>query len=225
MGDAREVESWPEGQFVAGAECLGLHLQASHLEAFGRYLTEILRWSSQINLTGLRRPEEIVRFGFLDSLSCLLAFPQEARRVLDIGPGAGFPSVPLKIVRPYLDLTLVEAARKKASFLRHVIRSLALAGVRVIQERAERLAQDQGEAGIYDVVFARAVAPPREQARLALPFLSPGGVFVVQAGQAPSLVENGGWPGSEGFEVAGDIVPPREIGLKGRRILALRRRS
>ena len=225
MGEVRGVDRWPEDLLRAGAERLGIRLHPAQVEAFGRYLAEILRWSVQINLTGLRRPEEIVRVGFLDSLSCLALFPRDARRALDIGPGAGFPSIPLKIARPHLALTLVEASRKKASFLRHVTRRLALSDVRVVQERAERLARDLEEAGTYDVAFARAVAPPEEQARLALPFLRPGGVFLAQVSRAPILPEAGSWPAGEAFDLAGCIVLPPEIGLPGRRVLALRRRT
>jgi 16S rRNA (guanine527-N7)-methyltransferase len=225
MGNVRENDRWPEDLLRAGAERLGVRLQPAQVEAFGRYLAELLRWSVQINLTGLRRPEEIVRAGFLDSLSCLALLPRDARRALDIGPGAGFPSVPLKIARPHLALTLVEASRKKASFLRHVTRCLALSGVRVVQDRAERLARNPEEARTYDVAFARAVAPPEEQALLALPFLRPGGVFVAQVSRASILPETGRWPAGEAFDVAGSVVFPREIGLPGRRVLALRRRT
>jgi 16S rRNA (guanine527-N7)-methyltransferase len=204
---------------------LGLRLNPTQVETFGRYLGEILRWSIRINLTGLRRPEEIVREGFLDSLACLALLPLEARSALDIGAGAGFPSIPLKIVRPHLTFTLVEVSRKKASFLRHVIRCLALGDVRVVQQRAEQLAQDRAEAGGYDVAFARAVAAPEEQARLALPFLRPGGVFLAQVGQLPTLPLADRWPPGEAFEMADSLTLPREIGLAGHRILALRRRA
>jgi 16S rRNA (guanine527-N7)-methyltransferase len=225
MGNVREVAGWPEDLLRAGAERLGVRLDPAQVEAFGRYLAELLHWSSQINLTGLRGPEEIVRGGFLDSLSCLALLPRDAHRALDIGPGAGFPSIPLKIARPHFAITLVEASRKKASFLRHVTRCLALSDVRVVQERAEHLARNPEEVRVYDVAFARAVAPPEKQALLALPFLRLGGLFVAQVGQAPVLPEAGMWPAGEAFDVAGSLVLPPEIGLPGRRVLALRRRS
>ncbi len=225
MGEARQFEGWPEDLLITGAKRLGVRLDSAQVEAFRRYLREILRWSGRINLTGLRRPEEIVREGFLDSLSCAALFPLDARRAVDVGPGAGFPSLPLKILRPQLALTLVEASRKKASFLRHMVRCLSLADVRVVQERAERFAKAAGEAGAYDLAFARAVAAPEEQARLVLPFLRPGGVFLAQVGRVPSLPEVGHWFAREVFEVADSTSPPREVASPGRRVLALRRRA
>ncbi len=223
MGDTREVESWRDDLLVAGANRLGLKLEPAQVAAFGQYLAEILRWSRRINLTGLDGPEAIVREGFLDSLGCLALLPAEAYHVLDIGPGAGFPSLPLKIVRSRLVVTLVESSRKKASFLRHVIRCLRLEGMRVVQERAEQLAEVPVEAGAYDVTFARAVAPPEEQVRLAFPFLRPGGLFLAQVGNAPRLLEGERWGAAGALALAGSIVLPREVGRPERRILALRR--
>ncbi len=225
MVGAGELQDWPEDQLIAGAERLGLRLSPPQVKAFGRYLREILHWSARLNLTGFRRPEEIVREGFLDSLTCLTHIPSEARCAVDIGTGAGFPSIPLKIARPLLTFTLVEASRKKASFLRHVLRCLALHDVRVIQQRAERLAQDREETDRYDVAFARAVASPDEQARLVLPFLRPGGFFLAQVGHNLGLPVGGSWLPCEAFDVVEDMAVPREIGLPGRHILVLRRRA
>ncbi len=223
MSDTREVESQPDDLLVAGANRLGLRLEPAQVAAFRQYLAELLRWSRRINLTGLGGPEAIVREGFLDSLGCLALLPAETRRVLDIGPGAGFPSLPLKIVRPRLVVTLVESSHKKASFLRHVIRCLGLEDMRVAQERAEHLAEDPVEAGAYDVAFARAVAPPEEQVCLAFPFLRPGGLFLAQIGNAPRLLEGGWWRAAGPVKVAGSISLPRDAGRPERRILALRR--
>ncbi len=223
MGDAREVECWPDGPLITGANRLGLRLDSSQVQTFGRYLAEILRWSRRINLTGLHSPDEIVREGFLDSLGCLALFPLSARHVLDIGPGAGFPSLPLKIVRPHLAVTLLEPSRKKASFLRHVVRCLALTDIRLVQERAERFAKASGEASAYDIVFARAVAPPEEQARLALPFLRLDGLFLAQVGNAPSAFETACSPPAGALVLAANVALPPEVGHPERRILALRR--
>jgi len=213
----------PDELLVTGALALGIHLTPGQVAAFLAYLEEITRWSSRVNLTALRTAEEIVRAGFLDSLACLPLIPPEAGRALDIGSGAGFPGLPLKLVRPDLAFSLVEASRRKATFLRHATRRLGLTGVRVLRCRAEELAGDPAEQGSYDLALARAVAPPPEQARLVRPFLRPGGLFLLQTGP-----EAGG-PGAPdrllgpGFGLVREFLLPPTLSRPGRRVLAFRR--
>ncbi len=223
MKFSRGPRPGPNDLLVAGARTLGLHLTASQVAAFGIYLEEVTRWSTRINLTALREPEDIVREGFLDSLACLPLIPPEAMRALDVGSGAGFPGLPLKLARPNLSFTLVEASRKKATFLQHIVRQLDIAGVRVVQRRAEELAADPEEAGAYDLALARAVAPPPDQGRLVRPFLRPGGRFLVQIGPgslAPGTLER---LMGLGFEMVQELVPAASLGRPGRRVLAVRR--
>jgi 16S rRNA (guanine527-N7)-methyltransferase len=208
---------------VAGARALGLHLTSSQVAAFATYLEEITRWSARTNLTALRRPEDIVRAGFLDSLACLPLIPPEAKRAVDVGSGAGFPGLPLKLARPELSFTLVEASRKKATFLQHVARQLGLAGVRVVRRRAEELAADPEEAGAYDLAVARAVAPPPDQGRLVRPFLRPGGIFLAQTGPGPLAPETMERLAGLGFEAVRELALPARLGRAGCRVLALRR--
>lgn len=223
MKFSRGPRPGPNDLLVVGARALGLQLTTSQVAAFATYLEEVTRWSARINLTALREPEDIVREGFLDSLACLPLVPPEARRALDVGSGAGFPGLPLKLARPDLSFTLVEASRKKATFLQHIVRQLGMAGVRVVQRRAEDLAADPEEAGAYDLALARAVAPPPDQGRLVRPFLRPGGLFLVQIGPgslAPGALER---LMGLGFEVVQELVPAVSLGRPGRRVLALRR--
>jgi 16S rRNA (guanine527-N7)-methyltransferase len=208
---------------VAGARALGLRLTCTQVAAFATYLEEISRWSARINLTALRRPEDIVRAGFLDSLACLPLIPPETHRAVDVGSGAGFPGLPLKLARPELSFTLVEASRKKATFLHHVVRRLGLAGVRVLQRRAEELAADPEEAGAYDLALARAVAPSPDQGRLVRPFLRPGGIFLAQAGPGPLAPEALERLAGLGFEAVRELSLPTRLGRTGCRVLALRR--
>lgn len=223
MKSSRGPRPGPSDLLVAGACSLGLQLTASQVAAFAAYLEEITRWSVQINLTGLRKPEDIVRTGFLDSLACLPLIPAEAKRCLDVGSGAGFPGLPLKLARPDLSFTLVEASRKKAAFLQHMVRQLGVAGVRVVQRRAKELAADPEEAGAYDLALARAVAAPPDQGGLVRPFLRLGGLFLLQFG--PGSLAPGDIEGLAGlsFEVVRELALPASIGRPGRRILALRR--
>jgi 16S rRNA (guanine(527)-N(7))-methyltransferase RsmG len=195
----------------------------SQVAAFAVYREEIARWSAQANLTALRLPEEIVQAGFLDSLACLPLIPSAAMRAIDVGSGAGFPGLPVKLVRTDISLTLVEASRKKATFLRHVVRQLGLAKVRVVRGRAEELATDSVEACAYDLALARAVVPPLDQAALVRPFLCSGGLFLLQVGPRallPDLLEK---IAALGFEAVRGLTLPLCIGRPGRRVLALRR--
>src|SRR5574337_1716541 len=105
----------PDDLLVMGALALGFDLTPGQVAAFRTYREEIARWSARTNLTALREPGDIVRAGFLDSLACLPLIPPGAKCALDVGSGAGFPALPLKIVRPDMSFTLVEASRKKAT--------------------------------------------------------------------------------------------------------------
>jgi 16S rRNA (guanine527-N7)-methyltransferase len=142
---------------------------------------------------------------------------------VDVGSGAGFPALPLKLVRPDLSFTLVEASRKKATFLHHIVRRLRLAGVRVLQRRAEDVVADPGEAGAYDLALARAVASPPEVGRLVRPFLHPGGVFLLQTGAGPGAPEAMDRLLGLGFELVRERSLPPGVGRAGRRVLVLRR--
>jgi 16S rRNA (guanine527-N7)-methyltransferase len=212
----------PEELLASGALVLGLEITPDQLAAFRIYREEIARWSARLSLTALRRPEDIVRVGFLDSLGCLALIPREAKRVVDIGSGAGFPALPLKLARPDLSFTLVEASRKKTTFLQHVVRRLRLSDVRVVQGRAEVLGQDPQEAGTYDLALARAVAPPPDQMRLVRPFLRAEGRFLLQiAGNLDeAMLER---LSTLGFRMVGEISLAAPLGRPGCRVLALRR--
>ncbi len=207
----------PDELLVAGAASLGLRLDPLALDRFRRYRTELSRWSEQVNLTALRRPDQIVREGFLDSLACAPLIPPGAARVVDIGSGAGFPAIPLAIHRLDLTFTLVEAVRKKVTFLRHIARSLGLP-LTVLHARAESLADDRAHAAAYDLALARAVAPIPQQARLVRPLLRPGGIFLAHVG--------GGVHGLAEALRAGFLLEPRTHVVAGpaprRDILVLR---
>jgi 16S rRNA (guanine527-N7)-methyltransferase len=114
-----------------GTRALSLDLSPEQIEQFLVYLALLLKWNRKMNLTALRTPAEIISRHFLDSLLLLPHLPETAR-LLDIGSGAGFPGLPLKIVRPGLTIDLVEATAKKASFLKEAVRRLGLSGINVI---------------------------------------------------------------------------------------------
>src|SRR5207302_2443348 len=164
--------------FVQGLEQLGLSsLQPGtpQFEQLLQYRQELLDWNTRINLTAITDPEEVLLRHFLDSLSLLTVYDKPGVRLLDIGSGAGFPGIPLKIVRPGWQVTLLEATGKKVAFLRHIIEALQLEGIVAIQGRAEELAHEREYRAAFDLVTARAVASLPVLLEYAAPFCRPGG--------------------------------------------------
>jgi len=215
----------PDNLLIVGAQELGIRLGTEQIGAFRLYLEEVLRWSERMNITALTTPDDIIREGFLDSLACLALIPNDARQILDVGSGAGFPSLPLAIVRDDLDFTLVEASRKKVTFLKHIARSLGLRHVRVWYGRAEAMEGGLLAAEAYDVAFARAVAPLPDQAALVLSFLRPGGVFLAQVGSGAVPEEALDRLEAAGYQAAGERrVPAWKGGGLGHQVRAYRRR-
>ncbi|MEI8188207.1 MAG: 16S rRNA (guanine(527)-N(7))-methyltransferase RsmG [candidate division NC10 bacterium] len=218
-------EPTPDDLLIVGAQELGIRLGTEQIGAFRLYLEEVLRWSERMNITALTTPDDIIREGFLDSLACLALIPNDARHILDVGSGAGFPALPLAIVRDDLDFTLVEASRKKVTFLKHIARSLGLRHVRVWYGRAEAMAGGLLAAEAYDVALARAVAPLPDQAALVLSFLRPGGVFLAQVGSGGAPEEALDRLAAAGYQAAGERrVPSWKGGGLGHQVLAYRRR-
>jgi len=178
-----------------------------------------------MNLTALATPAQIVRQGFLDSLACAPLLPTSKGRVIDIGSGAGFPAIPLALVKPSLEFTLVEPSRKKVTFLRHVVRQLKLNLVRIRAERAETLLRESDMREAFDVALARAVAPLADVGRLVFPLLRPAGSFLAQTGTAEDIDDAVRRLATDGFETIGERAVPPEFGKGGRRILIFRRPS
>jgi 16S rRNA (guanine527-N7)-methyltransferase len=164
---------------------LGLRLSRSQLAALALYERELVDWNTRFNLTAIRDPQEIHIKHFLDSLTCLLAIREPLPgRLIDIGTGAGFPGIPLKILLPKLELTLVESVGKKAAFCRHVVNILDLQKVEVVQERAEVLGQNPDYRERYDWAVARAVAILPVLAEYLLPLVRVGGGMLAMKGES-----------------------------------------
>ena len=171
---------------------LGIQLTPSALSALSAYEGELLAWNERVNLTAIREPGKIRVKHFLDSLTCLLAMRDKPmERVIDIGTGAGFPGLPLKIVCPSMQLTLVESVGKKADFCRHMAQVLGLQGVEVLQERAEILGQDPNYRERYDWSLTRAVAIMPVLAEYQLPLVRIGGSMLAMKGEnAPAEAQS-----------------------------------
>jgi 16S rRNA (guanine527-N7)-methyltransferase len=164
---------------------LGLHLTAGQLDQLAHYERELVEWNARFNLTAIRDPQEIRIKHFLDSLSCLLAMRDTpVERLIDIGTGAGFPGLPLKIIFPKMRLTLADSVGKKAAFCRHVVKALDMQGVEVVQERAEVLGQSAEHRESYDWAVARAVAILPVLAEYLLPLVRVGGGMLAMKGES-----------------------------------------
>jgi 16S rRNA (guanine527-N7)-methyltransferase len=167
-----------------GAREWGVELTPEQIEAFELYYRQLIAWNESVNLTSITDYEEVQVKHFLDSLSCLQVLTPVApqTRCIDIGAGAGFPGLPLKIVRPQMWLTLLEATGKKVLFLEHIVGKLGVQEVEIIKGRAEELARQPAHREGYKVALARAVAQLPVLLEYALPLLATGGIFVAQKG-------------------------------------------
>jgi 16S rRNA (guanine527-N7)-methyltransferase len=167
---------------LKGAEQIGITLTSQVVESYLFYIDELKKWNKRINLTSLTTDRDIAVKHFLDSLTVAPFLPW-ARRVLDIGTGAGFPGLPLKIFAPSIELNLLESSQKKCTFLRYIVRGLKLEGVEVVQGRAEDKKMIEKYGGGFDLVLSRALADLLTSLQLALPYTKGGGRIVGMRGK------------------------------------------
>lgn len=168
----------------------GVRLSKTQQRLFQIYEDELMKWNQQINLTAINTAEQIRTKHFLDSLStiCILR-GSPLKSLIDVGTGAGFPGIPLKIVFPEMQLTLVESVGKKATFCQHIVHCLGLSGVEILIERAENLGQNPEHRERYEWAVARAVAILPVLAEYLLPLVQVGGAMLAMKGeQAPAEV-------------------------------------
>lgn len=180
------------------ARALGLALTSGQLASFQTYYEELMAWNERFNLTTITEYEEVQIRHFLDSLSCLLALDldvNESLSCIDVGAGAGFPGLPLKIVWPRLSLTLLESTGKKVTFLQHLIERLQVEEAKAIKGRAEELGRDPAHRENYDLVLARAVASLPVLVEYTLPFCRLGGMVIAQKGTEAQAEAEAAKPG------------------------------
>lgn len=168
------------------SDLLSLTLSASQREAFRRYSHHLREWNERVNLTAIIDPHAIEIRHFADSLACLLVMtpPLSGLRVIDVGSGAGFPGLPIKILCPGAQVTLLEATGKKAAFLDHIVRQLKLEDVTLINERAEVLGRMAEHREQYDWALARAVAGMSSLVEYLLPLCKIGGHCLALKGES-----------------------------------------
>jgi 16S rRNA (guanine527-N7)-methyltransferase len=176
----------PRNLLTSGAQELNINLSIEQVNSIFVFLVELKKWNQKMNLTAIREERDIIIKHVLDSLSYLKGFtPASGSRLLDMGSGAGFPALVIKIARPELAVTLVESVKKKASFLRHIMRTLAMANVEVIDKRTEELPVTYDAS--FDIVTARAFADMHAAISAGTVFLKPGGLMVLSRGPEETI--------------------------------------
>jgi 16S rRNA (guanine527-N7)-methyltransferase len=159
--------------------------------AFQKYLDLLIKWGSVHRLVGSTDPAWIVEHLFLDSLLFLKVLPPEARSILDFGAGAGLPGIPIAIVRPEAELSLLESKRRRASFLLTAVRELGLSRTRVLDARSEELEETLG--GTFDAVVMRCAGKLDRTMPLAARFAKPGGLVIASGPPVSGRLEMGRW--------------------------------
>jgi len=162
---------------VKGCQQFGIQVDQRQLEQFAFHAVELVNWNQKINLTAIKDPFEIAVKHVLDSLAPAGLIPPGAA-LLDIGSGGGFPGIPLKIIIPSLSVTLIDASRKKANFLKHVIRTLKLEKIEARHIRAEDLAREQIHVNAHDVIISRAFSALSQFVNLSEPLLNKAGIII-----------------------------------------------
>lgn len=169
-------------ELISKAKQIGVKVSPAQAEQFQAYLELLLEWNEKINLTAITDPSEVVEKHFVDSLTLLSHCKlKEGAKVIDVGTGAGFPGLPLKIVRPDIQLTLLDGLNKRLNFLGEVCSALGIQAERV-HKRAEEAGLDHKMRESFDVVTARAVAPLNVLCEYCLPLVKMKGFFIAMKG-------------------------------------------
>lgn len=162
-----------------GLKNLEIRVNDKLLENFLLYLELLIKTNREFNLTSITEPEEIIYKHFIDSLTVVpFLEEQNSIHVIDVGTGAGFPGLPVKLVRQHYKLTLVDSTKKKINFLKTICNELNLKDVECVHARAEELARNNGYREKYDIVLSRALAPLNLLLELCLPFVKLEGTFI-----------------------------------------------
>jgi 16S rRNA (guanine527-N7)-methyltransferase len=170
----------------------GISLSNEQMNQFQRYYELLIEWNEKMNLTAITEQEDVYMKHFFDSLTAALYTDlTKPLCICDIGAGAGFPSIPLKIAFPQLDVTIIDSLNKRITFLNHLASELKLENVHFVHGRAEEMGQKHEHRARYDIVTARAVARMSVLSELCLPFVKKGGAFMaMKAASAADEMEN-----------------------------------
>jgi len=169
-----------------GAKDLEIQIDRGKIDQFGIHALELIKWSRKTNLTAISDPLEIAVKHFLDSIAPAPFIPPHTS-LLDMGSGGGFPGIPLKIMIPSLSVTLIDASRKKVSFLRQAIRMLGLDNIEACHVRAEDLSRDRWGNNTYDVIISRALSSMVNFVQMSLPLLAKDGFIIAMKGKITDM--------------------------------------
>ncbi|WP_088104688.1 16S rRNA (guanine(527)-N(7))-methyltransferase RsmG [Halalkalibacter urbisdiaboli] len=170
-------------QFIPFLKEKGISLSSTQLAQFERYFEVLIEWNEKMNLTALTEEHDVYLKHFYDSISASFYYDfQPGQRIIDVGAGAGFPSIPIKIVHPDIHVSIVDSLKKRIGFLEHLASELKLENVAFFHDRAETFGQNPAHRENYDVATARAVARMSVLSELCLPLVKVGGDFVAMKG-------------------------------------------
>ncbi|RSK29190.1 16S rRNA (guanine(527)-N(7))-methyltransferase RsmG [Bacillus sp. HMF5848] len=172
-------------QFQTSLADKGIQLSELQIQQFELYFKELVEWNEKMNLTAITDKEQVYLKHFYDSISAAFYVDfSKPMTICDVGAGAGFPSIPLKICFPHLHVSIVDSLQKRITFLNHLASSLQLEGVAFYHDRAETFARKEGIRENYDIVMARAVARLSVLSELCIPLAKTGGQFIAMKGAA-----------------------------------------
>jgi len=174
-----DVKKYDTSQFEKDLAELGIELTDRQIEKFLLYYEMLVEWNGFMNLTAITEYDEVMKKHFIDSLSLIKAYDlNQKKKVIDIGTGAGFPGLVLKIAFPQLEITLLDSLNKRIQFLDAVIQNLSLTGVETVHGRAEDFAKPGKLRECFDLAVSRAVSNLSTLSEYCLPFVKQGGYFI-----------------------------------------------
>lgn len=168
-------------------ECknIDIMLEAEQIAQFYEYMNELITWNEKINLTAIVEPEEIIKKHFVDCLA-ILKYVEKESQIIDVGTGAGFPGIPLKIAEPSLNITLLDSLNKRINFLNQIISKINLKNIKAIHSRAEEYVTKETRE-TYDIAVSRAVAELPTLLEYLMPYIKPKGICICMKG--PKAIE------------------------------------
>jgi len=161
-----------------GTQDFGIGISEGQLDQLLQFAADLEEQGKVMNLTAIKDPAEVARLHFLDSIAIGVHLPLGGKKVIDIGSGAGFPGIPLKIMWPGMELTTLDSVAKKIGFQEYAVKRLAFTDIHCIAGRAEELCQDKGYREQFDIAVSRAVTTVNVLCELCLPFVKVGGLMV-----------------------------------------------
>jgi len=177
-----------ENILIDGCQIMGIDINKEQIRKFSHYLELLVQWNKKINLTSLKTPQEIISKHFIDSISCIEVINKyidiEEISIIDVGTGAGFPGIPIKIIYPLIKLSLLEARKKKTMFLEKVTEEMNFQKVKILNGRAEIFGKSIDYREKCDIAISRAVAHLNVLSEYCLPLVRVGGLFVAQKGRS-----------------------------------------